>query len=131
MWRVVRSTLEMAGWELGSWRRQACILLGMPEPGSWTQLPIVPDFIVPQGACVQCPAHPTALPTAPLPCNTQEDNRAGERVAVDERKRGPADFALWKAAKPGEPTWDSPWGKGRPGGWQLAPCLGGGVGGES
>lgn len=47
----------------------------------------------------------------------QEDNRAGERVAVDERKRGPADFALWKAAKPGEPTWESPWGPGRPGPW--------------
>mgnify|MGYP002389773967 CR=1 FL=1 len=45
----------------------------------------------------------------------QEDNRAGERVAVDDRKRGPADFALWKAAKPGEPTWYSPWGPGRPG----------------
>ena len=49
---------------------------------------------------------------------SQEDNRAGERVAVDDRKRGPADFALWKAAKPGEPTWDSPWGPGRPG-WHI------------
>jgi len=49
---------------------------------------------------------------------SQEDNRAGERVAVDGRKRGPADFALWKAAKPGEPTWDSPWGPGRPG-WHI------------
>ncbi|PRW59911.1 cysteine--tRNA cytoplasmic isoform X1 [Chlorella sorokiniana] len=49
---------------------------------------------------------------------SQEDNRAGERVAVDERKRGAADFALWKAAKPGEPTWDSPWGPGRPG-WHI------------
>ena len=39
-----------------------------------------------------------------------EDNRAGERVAVDDRKKNAADFALWKAAKPGEPTWDSPWG---------------------
>lgn len=48
----------------------------------------------------------------------QEDNRAGERVAVDERKRNPADFALWKAAKPGEPFWDSPWGPGRPG-WHI------------
>lgn len=48
----------------------------------------------------------------------QEDNRAGERVAVDERKRGPADFALWKGAKPGEPTWESPWGPGRPG-WHI------------
>ncbi|GFP84672.1 cysteine--tRNA ligase [Phtheirospermum japonicum] len=47
-----------------------------------------------------------------------EDNRAGERVAVDERKRHPADFALWKAAKPGEPQWDSPWGPGRPG-WHI------------
>ncbi|KAL0396770.1 UNVERIFIED_CONTAM: Cysteine--tRNA ligase CPS1, chloroplastic/mitochondrial [Sesamum calycinum] len=47
-----------------------------------------------------------------------EDNRAGERVAVDDRKRNPADFALWKAAKPGEPLWDSPWGPGRPG-WHI------------
>ncbi|XAR72334.1 Cysteine--tRNA ligase [Bertholletia excelsa] len=46
------------------------------------------------------------------------DNRAGERVAVDSRKRHPADFALWKAAKPGEPSWDSPWGPGRPG-WHI------------
>ena len=48
----------------------------------------------------------------------QEDNRAGERVAVDPRKRGPADFALWKSAKEGEPTWESPWGAGRPG-WHI------------
>ncbi|XP_051144696.1 cysteine--tRNA ligase 2, cytoplasmic-like [Andrographis paniculata] len=47
-----------------------------------------------------------------------EDNRAGERVAVDDRKRNPADFALWKASKPGEPRWDSPWGPGRPG-WHI------------
>ncbi|OIV90914.1 hypothetical protein TanjilG_16874 [Lupinus angustifolius] len=47
-----------------------------------------------------------------------EHNRAGERVAVDSRKRHPADFALWKAAKPGEPYWDSPWGPGRPG-WHI------------
>ena len=40
---------------------------------------------------------------------------AGARVEVDERKRAPVDFALWKAAKPGEPEWDSPWGPGRPG----------------
>jgi cysteinyl-tRNA synthetase len=43
---------------------------------------------------------------------------AGARVEVDEAKRSPVDFALWKAAKPGEPTWDSPWGLGRPG-WHL------------
>ena len=47
-----------------------------------------------------------------------EKLRAGERVEIDERKRNPADFALWKAAKPGEPSWDSPWGKGRPG-WHI------------
>ncbi len=47
-----------------------------------------------------------------------EDLRAGERVAVDEAKDDPLDFVLWKAAKPGEPSWDSPWGKGRPG-WHI------------
>ena len=47
-----------------------------------------------------------------------EDLRAGERVEVDPNKRDPLDFALWKAAKPGEPAWDSPWGKGRPG-WHI------------
>lgn len=47
-----------------------------------------------------------------------EDLRAGERVAVDEHKDDPLDFVLWKAAKPGEPSWDSPWGKGRPG-WHI------------
>ncbi|HEX8108387.1 MAG TPA: cysteine--tRNA ligase, partial [Kofleriaceae bacterium] len=48
----------------------------------------------------------------------RDELRAGERVEIDERKRDPADFALWKAAKPGEPSWDSPWGKGRPG-WHI------------
>ncbi|MCH4095830.1 MAG: cysteine--tRNA ligase [Acidaminococcus provencensis] len=47
-----------------------------------------------------------------------EDMLAGARVDVDERKENPMDFALWKAAKPGEPSWDSPWGKGRPG-WHI------------
>ncbi|KAL6502543.1 hypothetical protein OROHE_024548 [Orobanche hederae] len=47
-----------------------------------------------------------------------ENNRAGERVAVDPRKLHPADFVLWKASKPGEPSWDSPWGSGRPG-WHI------------
>jgi len=58
-----------------------------------------------------------------------EDLRAGERVAVDEVKDDPLDFVLWKAAKPGEPSWESPWGKGRPG-WHIecsamsTDCLG-------
>jgi len=47
-----------------------------------------------------------------------EDLRAGERVEVDTFKKDPMDFVLWKAAKPGEPSWDSPWGKGRPG-WHI------------
>jgi len=47
-----------------------------------------------------------------------EDMQAGARVDVDERKRHPMDFALWKAAKPGEPFWVSPWGNGRPG-WHI------------
>jgi cysteinyl-tRNA synthetase len=47
-----------------------------------------------------------------------DDLLAGARVDVDERKRDPRDFALWKAAKPGEPSWDSPWGPGRPG-WHI------------
>ena len=47
-----------------------------------------------------------------------EDLRAGERVEVDQEKNDPLDFVLWKAAKPGEPCWDSPWGKGRPG-WHI------------
>ena len=47
-----------------------------------------------------------------------EDMQAGARVEVDESKRNPMDFALWKEAKPGEPYWESPWGKGRPG-WHI------------
>lgn len=58
-----------------------------------------------------------------------EELRAGERVEVDNYKRDPLDFVLWKAAKPDEPSWDSPWGKGRPG-WHIecsamsTSCLG-------
>jgi cysteinyl-tRNA synthetase len=47
-----------------------------------------------------------------------EDMQAGARIEVNEQKRHPMDFALWKASKPGEPTWDSPWGPGRPG-WHI------------
>jgi cysteinyl-tRNA synthetase len=47
-----------------------------------------------------------------------DDLMVGARVEVDERKRDPRDFALWKGAKPGEPAWDSPWGPGRPG-WHI------------
>jgi cysteinyl-tRNA synthetase len=47
-----------------------------------------------------------------------EDMEAGSRVDIDERKEHPMDFALWKSSKPGEPAWESPWGKGRPG-WHI------------
>jgi len=47
-----------------------------------------------------------------------EEMEAGARVQVDRRKKNPFDFALWKSAKPGEPSWDSPWGEGRPG-WHI------------
>lgn len=47
-----------------------------------------------------------------------DDMRSGARVDIDERKQDPLDFALWKAAKPGEPSWVSPWGLGRPG-WHI------------
>ncbi len=47
-----------------------------------------------------------------------EEMMAGARIEVDERKRHPMDFALWKASKPGEPWWESPWGEGRPG-WHI------------
>ncbi|MEW6775394.1 MAG: cysteine--tRNA ligase [Bdellovibrionota bacterium] len=47
-----------------------------------------------------------------------EDLQVGARIDINEIKKNPMDFALWKAAKPGEPSWDSPWGKGRPG-WHI------------
>jgi len=47
-----------------------------------------------------------------------EDMQSGFRINIDERKETPMDFALWKASKPGEPSWDSPWGPGRPG-WHI------------
>ena len=47
-----------------------------------------------------------------------EDMEAGARIVIDDKKQNPHDFVLWKAAKPGEPVWDSPWGKGRPG-WHI------------
>lgn len=47
-----------------------------------------------------------------------EDLQSGARIKIDERKRNSVDFAIWKAEKPGEPSWESPWGKGRPG-WHI------------
>lgn len=53
-----------------------------------------------------------------LSCQDLEKLRAGERVSINEKKDDPLDFVLWKMAKPGEPSWSSPWGDGRPG-WHL------------
>ncbi|MEA3547339.1 MAG: cysteine--tRNA ligase [Thermodesulfobacteriota bacterium] len=47
-----------------------------------------------------------------------DDMKAGARISINEKKQNPMDFALWKGSKPGEPTWDSPWGPGRPG-WHI------------
>ncbi|ABK60410.1 cysteine--tRNA ligase [Clostridium novyi] len=47
-----------------------------------------------------------------------DDLQAGARISVDERKKDPMDFAIWKSEKPGEPSWNCPWGKGRPG-WHI------------
>ena len=58
------------------------------------------------------------LPYGRLSGKNLEELQAGARVDVDERKRDPMDFALWKASKPGEPSWPSPWGPGRPG-WHI------------
>ncbi|MGQ0572204.1 MAG: cysteine--tRNA ligase [Armatimonadota bacterium] len=57
-------------------------------------------------------------PYGALSGRSLEQMQAGARIEVDERKEHPMDFALWKAAKPGEPSWDSPWGRGRPG-WHI------------
>jgi cysteinyl-tRNA synthetase len=57
-------------------------------------------------------------PYGKLSRQSLDELEAGARVEVGEVKRHPLDFALWKAAKPGEPSWDSPWGKGRPG-WHI------------
>jgi cysteinyl-tRNA synthetase len=57
-------------------------------------------------------------PYGKLSGKSLEDLRAGERVEVDSFKRDPMDFVLWKSVKPGEPSWDSPWGPGRPG-WHI------------
>ncbi|MBI2321276.1 MAG: cysteine--tRNA ligase [Chloroflexi bacterium] len=60
----------------------------------------------------------TASDYGKLAHRSLDDLEAGARVEVDERKEDPLDFALWKSAKPGEPSWPSPWGPGRPG-WHI------------
>ncbi|MFH2093878.1 MAG: cysteine--tRNA ligase [Pseudomonadota bacterium] len=57
-------------------------------------------------------------PYGQLSGRNPDDMQAGARIAVDEKKANPLDFTLWKPAKPGEPSWESPWGAGRPG-WHI------------
>ena len=66
-----------------------------------------------------CTSRSTSIrTTAGFRSASLEELQAGARVDVDERKRHPMDFALWKSSKPGEPSWASPWGAGRPG-WHI------------
>lgn len=66
-----------------------------------------------------CTTAPKSLPiTGNSPHQPIEELQAGARIDVNDVKEDPLDFALWKAAKPGEPYWDSPWGQGRPG-WHI------------
>ena len=57
-------------------------------------------------------------PTASCPARASTISKSGARIEVGEQKQSPLDFALWKGAKPGEPSWPSPWGPGRPG-WHI------------
>ena len=72
-----------------------------------------------RGRTATCTSRSRGFPTyGRLSGKNLEELLAGARVDVNERKRDPRDFALWKAAKPGEPSWPSPWGPGRPG-WHI------------
>ena len=73
-------------------------------------------YVAPDGDVLYSVAH--FAPYGRLSGKRLADLRAGARVEVDEAKRDPLDFVLWKPAKPGEPWWDSPWGRGRPG-WHI------------
>lgn len=84
-----------------------------------------PDALAPaRSPSSPSPLHDVFFDVESLPAygqlsgRTAADSRPGERVEVDARKRSPRDFALWKAAAPGEPVWPSPWGPGRPG-WHI------------
>ena len=72
-------------------------------------------YTTPDGVYFHVPSMPSY---GQLSGRNLDDNEAGARISVDENKRDPADFALWKAAKPGEPAWDAPFGAGRPG-WHI------------
>ena len=72
----------------------------------------------PRGTATSTTRSASSPTTAGSRSGTSTTSSSGARVEPGEAKRDPLDFALWKAAKPGEPSWDSPWGKGRPG-WHI------------
>ena len=105
------------------------------EPRVSTHIPEIVDFVqalvdkgfayaVPSASSVDGAGHDVYFRVKLFSTYTQlsgrnlEDLMSGARVLVDERKEDPLDFALWKSAKPGEPFWESPFGKGRPG-WHI------------
>ncbi len=89
----------------------------MPQMISLIQGLIEKGLAYEQGGSVYY--HTPAFPEyGKLSGQNLDDLDSGARVSVDEEKRNPLDFALWKAEKPNEPSWDSPWGKGRPG-WHI------------
>ncbi|MBI1395348.1 MAG: cysteine--tRNA ligase [Betaproteobacteria bacterium] len=97
------------------------------EPRATQSIPAMVDLIqklITNGLAYQAPNGDVFYAVRNFPAygrlsgKSLEDLRAGERVGVDANKRDALDFVLWKAAKPGEPQWDSPWGPGRPG-WHI------------
>jgi len=103
------------------------VLPATSNPQVSTTIPLIIDFI--QGLIQKEHAYPAPNGDVyfrvesdddygKLSARKLEDMQAGARIEVGEAKDNPMDFALWKAAKPGEISWDSPWGKGRPG-WHI------------
>ncbi len=104
---------------------------GVDDPDIWLKatenIGNIIDFIsalIDKGHAYSTPGGDVYYDVSSFPAYGQLSNRNtkdmldGVRVDNDEQKANPADFALWKSAKPGEPEWDSPWGKGRPG-WHI------------
>jgi cysteinyl-tRNA synthetase len=118
-------------WEQVYWDELAALGVRTPDhiPHATDYVPQMVDLIqrlIDAGAAYNVPGNGVYFAVGAYPKYGELVHRsldelresAGSRVEVDEQKREPMDFALWKAAKPGEPTWDSPWGPGRPG-WHI------------
>jgi cysteinyl-tRNA synthetase len=122
--------LELSGQLIDAWHRESAALNVLPAtvyPQASAEIPHMIEMI--EGLIRLGLAYPVeggdvnyAVDHFPgygkLSRRKLDDMLAGARVEVDSRKRHPMDFVLWKAAKPGEPSWDSPWGPGRPG-WHI------------